>query len=46
MGFQKVKTVQKPCLNVIYNHSKLDLFDKGLTLHRFKDITFVGSYST
>jgi len=35
---------QKTALNSIYNHSKLGLFYKVLTLHRFKDITFVGSY--
>jgi hypothetical protein len=31
-------------LELIYNHSKLKLFDKVLTLHRYEDITFVGSY--
>lgn len=34
------KTVRKS----IYNRSKLKLFDKVLTQHHFKDITFVRSY--
>lgn len=36
--------VNKLRLALIYNHSKLKLFDKLLTLHRFRRITFVGSY--
>jgi len=31
-------------LSPIYNHSKLNLFDKVLTLHRFRRVTFVAHY--